>query len=234
MFDEFGTKKIPFIWTGLPGEADRSGGWHPGKDSERFFHQGGKGYQAMTDVKGQTTYRWTQWLVPLTFVGVYAAHAFYLSRIVATPMEGWANSEVTDAGFLRLYLQGQDYYTGFSYALGAAFAVWAIGKFLRYRQTAMAAGVAGSITFVGVLMAAGCFMIGCCGSPMLGVYLGIFGAKALGIGKPLMALVSLTSVGVGYWYLSRRAKKGICLDSSCACHSPSSEHEIPAPSETKK
>lgn len=190
----------------------------------------------MTDVKKQTPHRWTQWLAPLAFVGVYAAHAFYLSRLVATPMKGWANSEIMDSGFLGLgpYLQGQDYYTGFSYALGAAFAAWAVGRFLRSRQASMAAGAAGSITFVGVLMAAGCFMIGCCGSPILGVYLGIFGAKALGIGKPLMALVSLASVGVGYWYLSWRAKKEICLDSSCACHSPSSEHEIPAPSEIKK
>jgi hypothetical protein len=190
----------------------------------------------MTDVKGQTPYRWTQWLVPLAFVGVYAAHAFYLSRIVATPMEGWANSEVMDTGFLGLgpYLQGQDYYMGFSYALGAAFAAWAVGRFLRSRQASMAAGAVGSITFVGVLMAAGCFMIGCCGSPILGVYLGIFGAKALGVGKPLMALVSSASVGVGYWYLSWRTKKEICLDSSCVRHSPSFEHEIPAPSEIKK
>jgi hypothetical protein len=183
----------------------------------------------MTDVKGHTPYRWTQWLVSLVFVGVYAAHTFYVSRIATTPMEGWANSEMMNTGFLGLgaYLQGQDYYTGFSYALGAAFGAWAIGRFLRSRQAAMAAGAAGSITFVGVLMAAGCFMIGCCGSPMLGVYLGIFGAKVLGVGKPLMALVSLVSVGVGYWYLSRRAKKEICLDSSCACHLSSSEHGIP-------
>ncbi len=179
----------------------------------------------MTDVKAQTPYRWTQWLAPLAFVGVYVAHALYLSRIVATPMEGWANSEIMGAGFLGLgpYLQGQDYYTGFSYALGAAFAVWAVCRFLRFRQTAMATGAVGSITFVGVLMAAGCFLIGCCGSPMLAVYLGIFGAKALGFGKPLMALVSVASVSVGYWYLSRRAKKEICLDSSCACHSPTSK-----------
>ncbi len=184
----------------------------------------------MTRVRGQTSYRWIQWLVPLVFVGVYAAHAFYLSRIAATPMKGWANSEIMGSGFLGLgpYLQGQDYYVGFSYALGAAFAAWAIGRFLRSRQTAMAAGTVGSITFVGVLMAAGCFMIGCCGSPMLAVYLGIFGAKALGIGKPLMALVSLISVDVGYWYLSRRARKEICLDSSCACH------RITVPYETKK
>jgi hypothetical protein len=97
------------------------------------------------------------------------------------------------------------------------------------------AGAAGSITFVSIiLLAAGCFMIGCCGSPMLGVYLGIFGAKALGVGKPLMALVSLISVGIGYWYLLRRAKKEICLDSSCACHSPLTKHGIPAPSEPQK
>ncbi len=190
----------------------------------------------MNEVKGQIPYRWTKWLAPLVFVCVYVAHAFYLSRIAATPMEGWANSEIMDTGFLGLgaYLQAQDYYTGFSYALGTAFAVWAIGKFLRSRQTAMAAGAAGSITFVGVLMAAGCFVIGCCGSPLLGVYLGIFGARALGIGKPLMAFVSLISVGVGYWYLSQRARKEICLDSSCACHSPLCEHEIPAPPEIKK
>jgi hypothetical protein len=190
----------------------------------------------MSEVKGQTQYRWTQWLAPLAFVAVYAAHAFYLSRIAAIPMEGWANSEIMDTGFLGLgpYLQGQDYYTGFSYALGAAFAVWAIGKFLHSRQTAMAAGAAGSITFVGVLMAAGCFLIGCCGSPLLGVYLGIFGAKALGIGKPLMALVSLISVGIGYWYLSHRERKEVCLDSSCVCQSPSSGHGTPASSETKK
>ncbi len=190
----------------------------------------------MTDVRGQTPYRWTHWLAPLAFVGVYTAHAFYLSRIVATPMAGWANSEIMDTGFLGLgaYLQAQDYYTGFSYALGAAFAAWAIGRFLRSRQAAMAAGAAGSITFVGILLAAGCFMIGCCGSPMLGVYLGIFGGKALGVGKPLMALVSLFSVGVGYWYLSRRTRKELCLDSSCACHSHLSEREIPAPSESKK
>ncbi len=190
----------------------------------------------MTYVNGQTRYHWTQWLAPLVFVGVYAAHAFYLSRIAATPMEGWANSEVMYTGFLGLgpYLQGQDYYTGFSYALAAAFAVWAVDKFLRSQQAAMAAGAAGSITFVGVLMAVGCFMIGCCGSPMLGVYLGIFGAKALGIGKPLMAVVSLISVGIGYWYLSRRARKEICLDSSCVCHLPSSENEIRAPSEHEK
>ncbi len=180
----------------------------------------------MTGVKRQTPYRWTLWLAPLFFLAVYAAHAFYVCRLVATPLEGWADSEIMKSGFLGLgpYIQGQHYYTGFSYALGAAFTVWAVGRYLRSRQAAMAAGAVGSITFVGVLMAAGCFLIGCCGSPMLGVYFGIFGAKALGLGKPLMALVSLLSVAIGYWYLSRRGKKQTCLDPSCACHSSPLEH----------
>ncbi len=187
----------------------------------------------MTDIKGQNPYGWMQWLPPLVFVTVFAAHAFYLSRLAAAPAAGWADSGIMDAGFLHLgpYLQGQDYFVGFSYALGAAFAAWALGRFLRSRQAAMAAGAAGSVTFVGVLMAAGCFLIGCCGSPLLGVYLGIFGAKALGVGKPLMALVSAASVGVGYWYLTRREKKELCRDSSCACHAPASEQHISSPAE---
>jgi predicted permease len=110
-----------------------------------------------------------------------------------------------------------DILLGFSYALGAAFAAWTIGQFIRTRQAAMATGAVGSVTFVGVLMAAGYFLIGCCCSPMLGVYLGLFGAKALGIGKPLMAVVTMISVGTGYWYLSRRATKELCIGEGCNC-----------------
>ena len=48
---------------------------------------------------------------------------------------------------------------------------------------------------------------------MLAVYLSLFGAKALGLGKPLMALVTLVSVGCGYWCLSRRLARGsTCMD----------------------
>ena len=177
----------------------------------------------MTDAQTMEPRRWTRWLPPVIFLGVFAGHALYLSRWAAGPTGGWTGSEVLYTGFLGLgpYFQGQDYYLGFSYALGAAFTVWALGQFLRSRRAAMAVGAAGSVTLLGVLLAGGCFLIGCCGSPMLGIYMGIFGAKALGVGKPLMALVSLLSVGGGYWYLSRRSKREICRDGSCACHSSS-------------
>ena len=66
-------------------------------------------------------------------------------------------------------------------------------------------------------MAGGCFLIGCCGSPMLAVYLSLFGAKALGLGKPLMALVTLVSVSCGYWYFSLRLARGsTCMDDCCS------------------
>jgi hypothetical protein len=52
---------------------------------------------------------------------------------------------------------------------------------------------------------------------MLAVYLSLFGAKALGLGKPLMALVTLVSVSCGYWCLSRRLARGsTCMDDCCS------------------
>lgn len=161
---------------------------------------------------------WQRWLPYSMFVVVFLGHAFYLSQRPTMPPEGWVGvGQGVPLGF-DYYVQAQDYYMGFAYALGAAFAVWALMKYLVVRQAALAAGAAGSVTLVGLLLGAGCFLMGCCGSPMLGIYAGLFGAKALGVGKPLMALVTLSSVGFGYWYLSRRLSKIQCTDSNCACN----------------
>lgn len=158
-----------------------------------------------------------QWFPLLTFLVVFTLHALYVRRISGLPADVWADSSLADNGFLGLgpYIQAQDYFTGFSYALGAAFAIWAVSQFIRQRRTAFAAGAVGSVTLVGVLMAAGCFLIGCCGSPMLGVYISLFGAKALGAGKPLMALITMLSTGCGYFFLCRRFAKGGCVDGCC-------------------
>ena len=162
----------------------------------------------------------TRCLPVFVFLVVLASHALYLRQQAATPAEGWADVGVGAGAWwgLAAYFAEQDYLLGLSYALGAAFGVWALGQYLTTRQAAMAAGAAGSVTLVGVLMAAGCFLIGCCGSPMLGVYLGLFGAKALGVGKPLMAAVTVLSVGWGYWYLQRRLAAS-CCDKGCSCGS---------------
>ncbi len=150
--------------------------------------------------------RWLRWFPPAIFVAVFVSHAFYVRHVSRLPAAGWADTGIMDDGFwgFQPYLRAQDYFAGFSYALAATFGIWAITQFVRQRRAAMATGAVGSISLVAVLMAGGCFLIGCCGSPMLGVYLGIFGAKALGAGKPLMALVTLLSTGCGYYCLSPR------------------------------
>jgi hypothetical protein len=159
------------------------------------------------------------WLPVLVFLVTFVGHACYLRHLAAAPTAGWADLDVGTGprwGFAS-YVSEQDYYVGFSYALGAAFAAWALIQYLRTRQAVLAVGAAGGVTLVGALLAGGCFLIGCCGSPMLGVYLGLFGAKALGVGKPLMAMVTLLSVGWGYGYFSRKLQRGSCGEQSCVC-----------------
>lgn len=152
-----------------------------------------------------------RWLAPiLAFAAVFALHALYIVHSAPAPVsDGWADIGLEHSGPWDFYLKGQEYFVGFSYALGAAYAAWSLGEFLRMRQAAMAAGTLTSLTLTGALMAFGCFITGCCGSPMLGVYASMFGAHALGVGKPLMAGVSFLSVLGGVWYL-RRKQRSVC------------------------
>ena len=170
-------------------------------------------------------------LPALVFLAVFVAHALYSGFFAASAPSGWADFDITAsaAGPLGLwaYWREQDYFLGFSYALGAAFATWALSRCISSSQgRGVAAGAAvGSITLVGIVMAAGCFLIGCCGSPMLAIYLGLFGAKVLGLGKPLTALIALVSVSCGYWCLSGRFSRGECVDVCCSSARISSETE---------
>ena len=140
-------------------------------------------------------------LIPaVVFVAIFVAHALYVGACAASTPSGWMDfgisAHVVGPLGLGAYWRGQDYFIGFSYALAATFATWALSRSILCRQgrTVTAGAAAGGMTLVGALMAGGCFLIGCCGSPMLAVYLSLFGAKALGLGKPLMALVTLISV----------------------------------------
>ncbi len=160
-----------------------------------------------------------RWFPLAVFVAVFVFHALYVRHVSRLPAAGWANAGIVDNGFwgFHPYLRAQDYFAGFSYALAAAFGTWAVTRFLRQRRAAMAAGAVGSVSLVAVLMAGGCFFIGCCGSPLLAVYLSLFGAKALGAGKPLMALVTLLSTGCGYYCLSPRFKGRRFAADICSC-----------------
>jgi hypothetical protein len=160
-------------------------------------------------------------LPTFVFLTVFAAHALYSGFCARAAPTGWADLDVSSSAVgplgLWAYWRGQDYFVGFSYALGAAFATWALGRCISSRARGGTAGAAaGSITLVGVLMASGCFLIGCCGSPMLAIYLSLFGTKVLGFDKPVTALITLVSVSCGYWCLSRRFARGECVDACCS------------------
>jgi hypothetical protein len=168
-------------------------------------------------------------LVPtIVFVAIFVAHALYVGACAVTAPSGWSDfgmsASATGPFGLGAYWRGQEYFIGFSYALGASFAAWALTRCISFRQARVAAGGAavGGITLVGVLMAGGCFLIGCCGSPMLAIYVSLFGSKALGVGKPVTALVTLITVSCGYWCLSHRlARGGVCCSSA---DSPQNTH----------
>jgi hypothetical protein len=155
-------------------------------------------------------------LIPaVVFIAIFVAHALYVGASAASTPSGWTDFGISAHVFgplgLGAYWRGQDYFIGFSYALAAAFATWTLSRssiLFRQGRTVTAGAAAGGVTLLGALVAGGCFLIGCCGSPMLAVYLSLFGAKAFGLGKPLMALVTLVSVSCGYLCVSRRLARG--------------------------
>ena len=146
------------------------------------------------------------WLLgPAAFVTVFVAHVLYFRYLTSAVQKDWADNFNPSANFWQSYVASQDYFVSFSYALSASFAVWATARFVYYRRRVAAIGAFGGFSLVTFLAAAGCFLIGCCGSPMLPIYISIFGSQAAGAGKPLMALISLLSIGGGYLYVRRTA-----------------------------
>lgn len=110
----------------------------------------------------------------------------------------------------KQYFERGDHWLGYSYALAAAFTAFAAGLMVR-RQRRAARGVLGGVTLLGVLYGAGCFLIGCCGSPMLAVYLSVFGASILGLLKPLVALITTVSVAASAIVVLRRSNSSSCV-----------------------
>jgi hypothetical protein len=166
-----------------------------------------------------------RWLCLLAFVAVFAGHVAWLSRPAATGcLEDSQGNKVklssvtppvycpTGAGFSG-YLENQDYWLGLSYALAAAFTVFALARWRNTRTGAVAGALTG-VSFTAALAAFGCFMFGCCGSPMLPVWIGLFGARGLHLAKPIVAGLTIASLGVGYLLMLRKC------GSSCGCHAP--------------
>jgi hypothetical protein len=146
----------------------------------------------------------------LVFVAVFGLHFGFITWQQAQVAAQWVRVAGTrEASAWARYVEHGDYWIGYSYALAAAFTAIALALTIRQRRQA-AAGLVGGVTLLGVLYGAGCFLIGCCGSPMLVVYLSLFGPSVLGLLKPLVAIITTLSVVVSTALIIRRARAHAC------------------------
>ena len=112
------------------------------------------------------------------------------------------------------YWLGQDYFDGFSYALGCSLhePLGALSQHplfvkeepLQREQQSVV------VTLFGGADGRRLFSYRLLWITDASRILSLFGAKALGLGKPLMALATLVSVSCGYWWISRRLAQGRC------------------------
>lgn len=155
-----------------------------------------------------------RWLLPLAvFAAAFVLHALYVRHVSRSPLHEWAeDAAIVDNDFWGFapYIAARDYLTGYSYALPLAFAAVALRRYCERRQRRIsAAGNAaiGGITLSGFIAGSGCFLLGCCGSPMLGIYLSLFGPSFLPLVKPLVAGVTTAMVAFSYyWWIWRRSR----------------------------
>jgi hypothetical protein len=118
-----------------------------------------------------------------------------------------------DCGPLERYLETGGYWMGLSYAASLAFATFAWLKFRMNRSRHNENAALGGIGLAGGLAVLGCFFVGCCGSPMLPVFLGVVGAQFLPQARPLILLITLLSVAYGVHALKRRENE--CFNCDC-------------------
>lgn len=157
-------------------------------------------------------------ILPVTvFVGTVTAHMAYKAMFpdAAPEQDRWAAPPQAEGGWSRSYVESGMPYLGLSYACSITFAVV---MFRRYRERRLCADrnlAIGGITLSGVLSVVGCFLIGCCGSPMLGVYVSLLGPWFLPWTGPMTLGLTLLSLGGGSWWMWRRERRAMALVQTC-------------------
>jgi hypothetical protein len=138
----------------------------------------------------------------IVFVIVFLIHLLYFRFV---------KQNCGSAPWFQKYVGKQEYFIGVSYALSFAFMMYAFLKYKEKRKAALQAA-AGS-GFMAMVLWLSCFLLGCCGSPMAGIYLNWFGLSSLNL--PNMALFIITCVFVGLSYLWLIRKSPCCTGDPC-------------------
>lgn len=161
-------------------------------------------------------------LLPLgVFAATVVVHYFWTSRAPASAVteSPWASLPGQAPSRLALYLESGGHWLAYSYGISIAFAAAALRRFLRRRTVAGGGFALGGATFSGMLTLFGCYLAGCCGSPMLVVYLNLFGAGFLPFANQFVAALTTLSVLGAWWWMDRTDRRSMsCLPSEhCAC-----------------
>lgn len=162
------------------------------------------------------------------FVAVMAAHFLWLGLFPERdPVQArWVTVAKPDRlPWISSYVETKSYWLSYTYALSLTFAAAALRRYWEQRVRAARNLAIGGVTLSGFLAVAGCFLLGCCGSPMLGVYLSWFGASFLPLAKPLMAGIATLMIGASWWWMWHRGghlpsgaeTNRACPSGTCGC-----------------
>lgn len=159
-----------------------------------------------------------RWLMPvLIFIAVIGGHFVWLGVFPERDAAQSRWEEVPTGGsssWFNRYTETGSFWLGYAYALSLAFAGVALRRYLEQRRCADRNLAIGGVTLSGFLAVAGCFLAGCCGSPMLGVYLSLFGASFLPWTKPLVAGLTTVMIAASFWWMRSRSRRA---ESSASC-----------------
>jgi hypothetical protein len=149
-------------------------------------------------------------LLPLgVFAAAVAVHYIWTggSPGPAATSSPWASLPADEHPRLSRYLESGGPWLGYSYGISFAFAAVALRRYLRSRSAAQGRFAVGGAAGSGLLAFLGCYLTGCCGSPMLLVYLNLFGAGFLPFARPFVAAVTSISILGAWWWMTRLGRK---------------------------
>ena len=165
--------------------------------------------------------RATRVLVPAAvFVLVLGAHFVWAGRDAECTTTDQCCETACAPSTSRMsgYVDEGSYWLGLSYASSAAFAAIVLRRAFERRSAAARAGAARGLALSALLPFAGCWLVGCCGSPMLAVYLNFLGASFLPFAKPLIAVLTGAMLAASWaWMRRTEARQATACAPAAGC-----------------